>query len=353
MLSRTAADPIGAVRDMREGASSSMAQRTSDSFERPGEGLGERLMRGLVVAVALLGLAVAVARPAAAQGFFGGGGGGNGDGQVADLSVRINQLEGQMRGLNGQIEQLGFQIRQLQDTIARQQKDYEFRLQELENGARAASKPTPQKKSEAPNDGASTPLAAETPSRGAPPAELGRLPASADPIGGIIGGAAPLDLGAPGTDRRSQAAPAEAQPVPGVDPRYASVAPTASPRDEYDSAYGYILNGEYDLAEQSFKTFLSHHPTDKRIGAAQFWLGETFYARGRYKEAADAFLKSYTQFPDGPKAADSLLKLGMSLSGLGEKKAACASWDELLNKYPKASKPVRDRAAAEKARGKC
>ncbi|MCE1237585.1 MAG: tol-pal system protein YbgF [Hyphomicrobiales bacterium] len=331
-----------------------MAQRTPISFET--------LRRLLIATAAVLGLGLASAGSAAAQGFFGGGGGNN-DGQVADLSVRVNQLEGQMRGLNGQIEQLSFQIRQLQDLLARQQKDYEFRLQELENGAqRGAAKP-PQKKSEAPDAGAppavvaAAPAAAPSapppaPTRGAGPTNLGQLPSGADPIGGLIGSAGPLELGAPGTSPRG-AMGTETQPVPGVDPRYASTPPTTNPRDEYDAAYGYILNGEYDLAEQSFKTFMANHPTDKRVGAAQFWLGETFYARARYKEAADAFLKSYTQFPDGPKAADSLLKLGMSLSGLGEKKAACASWDELLAKYPKASKAVRDRAAAEKARGKC
>lgn len=323
-----------------------MVERTFHSISR----FGDRTASFLVAAVVGLCLGLAQAAPAAAQGLFGGGNGG--DGQVADLSVRVNQLEGQIRGLNGQIEQLGHQIRQLQDLIARQQKDYEFRLQELENGA--AKTPRPQKKSEAPEAGDRPPVAAVTPpepapGRGAAPATLGQLPGSADPIGGLIG-SAPMELGAPGVRR---AATAETQPVPGVDPRYASVAPTASPRDEYDSAYGYILNGEYDLAEQSFKTFMANHPTDKRLGSAQFWLGETFYARARYKEAADAFLKSYTQFPDGPKAPDSLLKLGMALNGLGEKKAACASWDELLAKYPKASKPVRDRASAEKARGKC
>lgn len=333
-----------------------MVERT---FHSP-SGVVDRLSRLLAAAAVALGLVVAAAAPASAQGFFGGGGNNN-DGQVADLSVRVNQLEGQIRGLNGQIEQLSFQIRQLQDTLARQQKDYEFRLQELENGASKA--PKPMKKSEgaeepiAPVAAAAPPPAtpavtpAPAPSRGAPPTTLGQLPAGADPIGGLIGSAGPMELGAPGT--RPRAATSETQPVPGVDPRFATVAPTASPRDEYDAAYGYILNGEYDLAEQSFKTFLAHHPTDRRIGAAQFWLGETYYARARYKEAADAFLKSYTQFPDGPKAPDSLLKLGMSLSGLGEKKAACASWDELLVKYPKASKPVRDRAAAEKVRGKC
>lgn len=336
-----------------------MAQRTPVSLFSPRRGAARRLAASLAVLGLAIGLAVLGGRPAAAQGLFGGGGGGGDDRQAAEMSVRLNQLEGQMRGLNGQIEQLSFQIRQLQDTLARQQKDFEFRLQELENGAGRGAAPKPQKKSEVPDDGASTAAAtaaaastAVAPSRGAPPAALGQLPNGADPIGGLIGASAPMELGAPGVRSRS-AAPAESAPVPGVDPRYASVAPTASPRDEYDAAYGYILNGEYDLAEQSFKTFLANHPTDKRIGAAQFWLGESYFARQRNKEAADAFLKSYTQFPDGPKAPDSLLKLGLALSGLGEKKAACASWDELLTKYPKASKAVRDRAAAERARGKC
>ncbi|WP_165498274.1 tol-pal system protein YbgF [Siculibacillus lacustris] len=318
-------------------------------------------------------------RPASAQGLFGGSD--DGDRRNAEVGLRMNQIENQMRGLNGQIEQLTFQIRQLQDSMTRMQKDYEFRLQEIENGtARAGAgrpppAPPPQKRSDVAPSGADAVMAAaptgmppnamsapettRAAPRGAPPASLGQL-SSNDPIGGIIG-TAPLDLGAtaqPGvaTEGRSVGPitdPTMAAVPPGVDPRYASVPPTASPRDEYDAAYGYILNGEYALAETSFKTFLANHPTDRRIGSAQFWLGESYYARARHKEAADAFLKSYTQFPDGAKAPDSLLKLGLALTGLGEKKAACASWDELLVKYPKAAKAVRDRAAAEKTRVKC
>lgn len=330
---------------------------------RPAGGGAAALL--LVVAVMFF----AAVRPASAQLF---GGSDDSDRRNAEIGLRINQLEGQMRGLNGQIEQMSFQIRQLQDTLTRMQKDYEFRLQDLENGGgKAAPRPPTQKRSDAapaPTAGDAA-LMAEAPSAaggaapalrgatssnlGAPPAPLGQL-SSSDPIGGLIG-SAPLDLGAPGSRATGGrlAEPAQ-QPVPqGVDPRYASAPPTASPGDEYDAAYGYILNGEYALAETSFKTFLANHPTDRRIGSAQFWLGESYFARGRHREAADAFLKSYTQFPDGAKAPDSLLKLGMALSGLGEKKAACGSWDELLNKYPKASKAVRDRAAAEKSRGKC
>lgn len=324
------------------------------SFVAPGAA-----RRIAILFVALLALG-AVVPPVAAQGLFGGGRDPGEDQRAADMAVRVNQLEGQMRGLNGQIEQLTFQVRQLQDMLQRIQKDTDFRLQELENRGAAAK---PQKRSDAGDAPASAmsaeagmaarataPLAVPPPGgassgRGAPPTTLGQT-APSDPIGGLID-AAPMDLG------RQGARPRDAAPVPGVDPRYADTQPTPSARDEYDAAYGYVLNGEYALAERSFRTFLANHPTDGRIGAAQFWLGESYFARAMYKEAADSFLKSYTQFPDGAKAPDSLLKLGMSLSGLGEKKAACASWDELLSKYPKASKAIRDRASAERTRGKC
>ncbi len=315
--------------------------------------------RWLVVAFMALVVIASASRPSAAQGLFGGRDSGD-DQRAADMAVRVNQLEGQMRGLNGQIEQLTFQVRQLQDMLQRVQKDTDFRIQELESAKAGAPKPqkrsdigdapAPAMSAEAGTAARAAPLAVPPPGaaaagRGAPPAHLGQTPPS-DPIGGLIG-AAPMDLGVQGSRSR------DAAPVPGVDPRYADAQPTPSARDEYDAAYGYVLNGEYALAERSFRTFLANHPTDARIGAAQFWLGESYFARSMHKEAADSFLKSYTQFPDGAKAPDSLLKLGMALSGLGEKKAACASWDELLSKYPKASKAIRDRASAEKARGKC
>jgi tol-pal system protein YbgF len=336
--------------------------------------------------------------------------------KTAENNLRINQLEGQMRNLNGQIEQLTFQIRQLQEAMARMQKDYEFRLQEIENSTAGRR---PQKKTEAtpsPNDdpyasanpqrlgsagssgaiatapalttagsqatgpGATAPVAAgslalpqqagstgasssiilQPPAPigvppagirsgpGAPPMMLGQIPAADDRSGSIE----PLDPNAPPGVRLGPSAPKVAG-IPGVPPRYTQQPPTANARDEYDAAYGYILNGEYELAETSFKTYLANHPTDSRVGSAQYWLGESFFARTMHKEAADAFLKSYTQYPDGPKAPDSLLKLGLSLGGLGERKAACTTFDELLAKYPKASKALRDRATVEKSRGKC
>ncbi|MEJ1158141.1 tol-pal system protein YbgF [Prosthecomicrobium sp. N25] len=370
-------------------------------------------MPRLLLALALLlPASLAAVGAARAQDLFGfGNNADQAQRRQAELNLKIQQLEGQMRQLNGQLEQLTFSIRQLQETMGRMQKDYEFRIQELENAGAGAgrAKAAPPKRTElqpAPSppsggvpvaappgqatleDDDDGPLAAPGPGPspprpigpaqaagvapggypragpGAPPAVIGQIPASEDPIGGVIGRGGPLDLSArpgvppPASDlppgvNLGPAAPQRSAGVPTVPPRYQNVPPVASPRDEYDAAYGYILNGEYELAETSFRTFLANHPTDRRIGNAQYWLGESFYARSMFREAADAFLKSYTQFPDGAKAPDSLLKLGLSLQGLGERKAACATYDELVVKYPKASKQLRDRAQAEKVRAKC
>ncbi len=54
---------------------------------------------------------------------------------TAQLLVRIQQLEEQLRLQNGQIEGLTFQLTQLQEILNRMQEDNEFRFQALEGGA--------------------------------------------------------------------------------------------------------------------------------------------------------------------------------------------------------------------------
>ncbi|HUH77599.1 MAG TPA: hypothetical protein VLZ53_09550 [Devosia sp.] len=54
---------------------------------------------------------------------------------TAQLMVRIQQLEEQLRQVNGQVEGLTFQITQMQELINRMNEDVEFRFQALEGGA--------------------------------------------------------------------------------------------------------------------------------------------------------------------------------------------------------------------------
>ena len=59
----------------------------------------------------------------------------------------------------------------------------------------------------------------------------------------------------------------------------------------------------------------------------------TYYVRAAYVQAAEVFLEGYRSDPKGTKAPDSLLKLGMSLSGLDKKREACAAFNKLIKDY--------------------
>jgi tol-pal system protein YbgF len=137
-----------------------------------------------------------------------------------------------------------------------------------------------------------------------------------------------------------------AQPAPGV-------ADAEPPQQLYERAYGYLLQKDYSTAEATFDDFLKRHPTHQLAGNAQYWLGETFYVRGQYRPAAAAFLKGYQDYAKSQKASESLLKLAMSLQRLGQKDAACSSFNEFMAKFPGSPAHIKTLAQNERQRAGC
>ena len=86
---------------------------------------------------------------------------------------------------------------------------------------------------------------------------------------------------------------------------------------------------------------------------AVFYLGETYFLRNRYREAAEQYLKISTDYSKTAKAPDSLLRLGQSLDKLGAKEQACAAFAEVGRKYPNASAGLRATADREAKRVQC
>jgi tol-pal system protein YbgF len=129
--------------------------------------------------------------------------------------------------------------------------------------------------------------------------------------------------------------------------------PDMSPKQLYETAYGYLLQRDYGAAEAAFDEFLRRHPNDPLAGNAQYWLGESLYVRGQYRAAAGAFLKGYQTYGRSAKAPENLLKLAMSLQRLGQKDAACSSYNELAAKFPSAPGHVKTTAQTERQRAGC
>jgi tol-pal system protein YbgF len=155
----------------------------------------------------------------------------------------------------------------------------------------------------------------------------------------------------------TQMAPAQMPPparnvnTPGT--QIATLPPTASPQDEYDMAYGYVLHKDYALAEQAFRDFLSKHPDEKLVPDAQYWLGESMFQRQRYRDAAESFLAVSTKYEHSGKAPESLLRLGQSLAAMNQKEAACATLAEVARKFPRATASVKRGVTQEQKRAHC
>jgi len=138
----------------------------------------------------------------------------------------------------------------------------------------------------------------------------------------------------------SVSVPATAAPLPG-----------GTPQQQYYYAYGLVSNAQYQQAEISFHEFLNAHPEDELAGNAQYWLGQTYYARGNYSDATRTFLEGMSKYPGSVKAPAYLLKVGMSLNLLGEKAEACEVYRELNARYPDSSENTRMRPAEERKAG--
>lgn len=258
-----------------------------------------------------------------------------------NFEVRLSQLEDQVRTLNGRIEETTYKVDQLSQRLDKLTSDMDFRLSQLEHGGAAGSTQA----GAGPLAGA--PQAGEGP-RGRP-APLRPPGAGADPSApasqsgtlGPIPAPGDGDSGAPTSDDQVASAPATAAPSNG------------SPLEQYNYAFGLLRQSKYDEAAQALRAFVKRNSKDPLAGNAQYWLGETYYVRKDYQSAAAAFADGYEKYPKSPKAADALLKLGMSLGNLGQKDNACRAYARLDRDFPAASAEIKDRSGAEKKRLSC
>ncbi len=333
-----------------------------------------RHVRSILVALALL----AATGAAEAQLF------GQPRNDDSELVARLSRLENQIRQLTGLVEELQHRNSQLEQQLKRTQQDNEFRFQELNPSGRPPAQR--ERSSQAAPPPGPPPLTSRTPdtppSAGLPqgqPQSGARRGDVFDPRATPNAPGAPRVLGSPGTplDLGSLAGTPDNAPlqrggagfpqpqggnsVPGTGAvgQQAVLAPSSSPRDEFDLAYGAIQRRDYELAVQGFRVFLTNHgksrePEAQRlIPEAHYWLGEALFQLKRYRDSAESFLTVSDDFPNAVKAPEALLRLGQTLAALGENETACASLGHLLTRYPKASASVKRAVEQEQKRVRC
>lgn len=122
---------------------------------------------------------------------------------------------------------------------------------------------------------------------------------------------------------------------------------SSDPTSLYEDAFSLIRQKDYDSAERAFDKFLTSYPDHELSQNAMYWLGETHYVRDNYEQAAKIFASAYQKYPSGLKAPDNLLKMGMSLKGMGKTEDACIALGQIKKDFPNGAEPVLDRALRE------
>lgn len=213
---------------------------------------------------------------------------------AADIQVKMGEYENLIRDAIGKVDEINHKLSELEGKVELMNRDFQLRFNQLEG--KKITKPLEDSKEEAKKD------------------ETGKL----EKIENVID--------------KKEVAPADLTET------------VLSAEELYEKAFNILKQGKYLEAEREFELFLKTYPKNKLAGNAQYWLGESYYVRKDYARSVVAFSKGIQEYKDAAKGADSLLKLGMSLKALKQKKDACGAFLLMESQFPNAEQSLKDKA---------
>jgi len=101
----------------------------------------------------------------------------------------------------------------------------------------------------------------------------------------------------------------------------------------YEGAYQLLMDRRYAESIDIFNQYLTRYPEGNYAPNAWYWLGEVYLLQGQYNEAENAFETVMDAFPTHPKAADALLKIGYTYEALGETDRALTTLMQVRSQY--------------------
>jgi tol-pal system protein YbgF len=254
----------------------------------------------------------------------------------------IGRLEEQIRRLTGRIEQLEYDQRNADRRIDQLIEDLDQRLRAFEEGGGNPDLA----------DGAAPAIGSPSIDAPADSNRRGQAERALNDLAAAAGAPGP----APGDGQLGSVPESALNNLPRPNPADVAAPETSTltPEQQYENAVQLLQAGDYQGAQGGLELFLDINAEHQLASNAAYWLAETHYVRQNYSAAAAAFARNYRNYgKDSAKAIDNLLKLGMSLSNLGEQEKACLTYDELNNAFPKRPAHIQQALSRERARAQC
>lgn len=107
-----------------------------------------------------------------------------------------------------------------------------------------------------------------------------------------------------------------------------------SPETVYYAAYSDYIKKNYPLAIQGFRQFIQMFPQNGLADNSLYWIGECYYSQKMYQEAVNTFTELITNYSDGDKIPDAILKKGFALIEMGNQSEGISVLKELISRFP-------------------
>ena len=246
--------------------------------------------------------------------------------------LKLSEIESQFQALTNKFEEINFKLDKLSSRLSKVQADNQIRFQDIESILPALG--SDQNKIIKSNK------------------NLGKnLPGSSEPQD--LGSISYKDTETKESSQQIQSVDTTASIVTEKFVVEEKILPNETAEKQYEFATSFLKVGDYSTAERAFREFVKTNPENELAGNAQYWYAETFRIRQLYTDAATAYLEGYQKYPKGEKAPINLLKLGVSMVQIGEKKQGCKMIEGVEKQYPKANQSVLQKAKYESKKFEC
>jgi tol-pal system protein YbgF len=131
------------------------------------------------------------------------------------------------------------------------------------------------------------------------------------------------------------AAAAPATPAPATSSSQVTVPASANPMDTYQAAYRDYQRGNYDLAIEGFRDFLTTNKVADLADNAEYWIGESLFSQKKYRESIEQFDTVVSQYPRSDKVPGALLKKGYAYINIGERAQGIVQLQYVVHEHPR------------------
>jgi tol-pal system protein YbgF len=114
----------------------------------------------------------------------------------------------------------------------------------------------------------------------------------------------------------------------------------ATEKSDFDQAMELVRKASFDASAKAFTAFVKRYPDSGYLPAAWFWLGNSQYAVGAFKEAIDSYRLLLSRAPDHARVPEARLAIANCQMELKDTRSAKRTLEDVVKLHPQSEAAV-------------